>query len=159
MHLTSYFTVVAIALLFSLTSYAADNHESFIQCLKGYSNHNSNSISKFVYTQTHSSYSSILRFSVQNLRFTSNTTAKPLVIVTPLEVPEIQATVICSQRHDMQIRVRSGGHDYEGMSYVSEVPFVVIDLINLREIQVDVENSNAWVQGGATVGELLYKIS
>ncbi|PNX97293.1 reticuline oxidase-like protein [Trifolium pratense] len=101
----------------------------------------------------------MLRFSVQNLRFTSNTTAKPLVIVTPLEVPEIQATIICSQRHDMQIRVRSGGHDYEGMSYVSEVPFVVIDLINFREIQVDVENSNAWVQGGATVGELLYKIS
>jgi len=161
MLLTSYLTVVAIiALLFSFTSYAADNnHESFIQCLESYSNHNSTSISKFVYTQTHSSYPSILRFSVQNLRFTSNTTAKPLVIVTPLEVPEIQATVICSQRHDMQIRIRSGGHDYEGLSYVSEVPFVVIDLINLREVQVDVENSSAWVQGGATAGELLYKIS
>ncbi|XP_058731346.1 tetrahydroberberine oxidase-like isoform X2 [Vicia villosa] len=59
----------------------------------------------------------------------------------------------------MEIRIRRGGHDYEGLSYVSKFPFVVIDLINLREIQIDLENSNAWVQGGATVGELLYKIS
>ncbi|XP_050893794.1 tetrahydroberberine oxidase isoform X1 [Lathyrus oleraceus] len=159
MPLTVCFTVVAIALLYSFTSYAADNHEGFIQCFKSYSNYNYTSISKVVFTQTHSSYSSILRFSVQNLRFTSNTTAKPLVIVTPLEVLEIQATIICSQRHDMEIRIRSGGHDYEGLSYVSKVPFVVIDLINLREIQIDLENSNAWVQGGATVGELLYKVS
>ncbi|XP_004504926.1 tetrahydroberberine oxidase-like [Cicer arietinum] len=160
LQISSYFTVVAIALLFSSTSYdAAGNHENFVQCLESYFNHNSTSISKVVYTQTHSSYSSILQYSIQNLRFTSNTTAKPLVIVTPLAVPEIQATAICSQRHDMHIRIRSGGHDYEGLSYVSEVPFVVIDLINLREIKVDVENNTAWVQGGATAGELLYKIN
>ncbi|KAK2437517.1 berberine bridge enzyme [Trifolium repens] len=59
----------------------------------------------------------------------------------------------------MQIRVRSGGHDFEGLSYVSEVPFVVIDLIDFRGIEIDVENKTAWVQSGATAGELYYAIS
>ncbi|CAL0324499.1 unnamed protein product [Lupinus luteus] len=60
----------------------------------------------------------------------------------------------------MQIRTRSGGHDYEGLSYFSnsEVPFVIIDLINLREIEIDVEKSTAWVQSGATIGEVYYRI-
>ncbi|KAJ1394875.1 Oxygen oxidoreductase covalent FAD-binding site [Sesbania bispinosa] len=150
-----YFAVVAIALLLSFTSSTADNHDNFLQCLY---NHSPNT-SKVVYTQTNTSFSPILNFSIQNLRFATNSTPKPLVIVTPLEVSEIQATIICSQRHGMQIRTRSGGHDYEGLSYVSEVPFVIIDLINLREIEVDVENRTAWVQAGATVGELYYMIS
>ncbi|KAL1328294.1 hypothetical protein AAHE18_13G363300 [Arachis hypogaea] len=59
----------------------------------------------------------------------------------------------------MQIRTRSGGHDYEGLSYVSEVPFVIIDLINLSEIHVDADNRTAWVQAGATIGQLYYAIS
>ncbi|KAG5154800.1 hypothetical protein JHK82_012769 [Glycine max] len=69
------------------------------------------------------------------------------------------ATIICSQRHGLQIRTRSGGHDYEGLSYVAKFPFVLIDLINLREIKVNVENKTAWVQAGATIGELYYKIN
>ena len=157
--LSSYFIGVVTALLFSFASSAApDTVENFVQCLYHYS-HNSTSTSKVVYTQSNSSYSSILQFSIQNLRFESNTTTKPLLIVTPVEVSQIQATIICSQRHGFQIRTRSGGHDYEGLSYVSEVPFVIIDLINYSKIEVDVDNSTAWVQAGATVGELYYSIS
>ena len=89
----------------------------------------------------------------------SDASSKPLVIVTPLVVSHIQATIICSQRHGLQIRTRSGGHDYEGLSYVAKFPFVLIDLINLREIKVNVENKTAWVQAGATIGELYYKIN
>ncbi|KAG5029170.1 hypothetical protein JHK87_012684 [Glycine soja] len=65
------------------------------------------------------------------------------------------ATIICSQRHGLQIRTRSGGHDYEGLSYVAKFPFVLIDLINLREIKVNVENKTAWVQAGATIAPTL----
>ncbi|KAL2343701.1 hypothetical protein Fmac_004986 [Flemingia macrophylla] len=121
-------------LLFPSTS-SADAHQNFFQCLYNYP-HNATSISKVLYTQANSSYSSILRFSIQNPRF-SNASSKPLVIVTPLDVSHVQATIICSQRQGMQIRTRSGGHDYE----------------------VDVENSTAWVQAGATIGELYYSIS
>ncbi|KAK7363241.1 hypothetical protein VNO77_05375 [Canavalia gladiata] len=158
--LSSYFVVVTIVFSFSsTTSFAADINEKFVQCLINYSHNTNTSISNVVYTQTNSSYSSILYASIQNLRFTANTTPKPLVIVTPLEVSHIQGTIICSQRQGLQIRIRSGGHDYEGLSYVSQVPFVIIDLINLRQVQVDAKKSTAWVQSGATIGELYYSIS
>ncbi|RZC12165.1 Berberine bridge enzyme-like 13, partial [Glycine soja] len=96
---------------------------------------------------------------VETFFSSSDASSKPLVIVTPLVVSHIQATIICSQRHGLQIRTRSGGHDYEGLSYVAKFPFVLIDLINLREIKVNVENKTAWVQAGATIGELYYKIN
>jgi len=161
MPLRSYLIIVLIADLFSFTYSAIDtstNEENFLQCLYSYS-HNSTSMSKVVYTKTNSSYSSILQFTTQNLRFASKTTPKPLVIITPKHISQIQTTIICSQNHGLQIRIRSGGHDFEGRSYVSEDPFVIIDLRNFREITVDVEKRTAWVQSGATLGELYYTIS
>jgi len=156
--LSSYFTLLtAISLVFSFIPSSADTHEKFLQCLYNYP-HNSNSISSVVYTQTNSSYSSVLDVKIQNLRF-ANASSKPFVIVTPLDVSQIQATIFCSQRHGLQIRTRSGGHDYEGLSSVARVPFVILDLLNFRQITVDVENRTAWVQSGATLGELYYSIS
>ncbi|CAL5213747.1 unnamed protein product [Lathyrus oleraceus] len=161
--LSSYLAIVLITVLFSYTSsavYSTTTHEdNFLQCLYTYSHNSTSSISKLVYTKTNSSYSSILQFSTQNLRFATHTTPKPLVIITPQEVSHIQTIIICSQNHGLQVRIRSGGHDFEGRSYVSEVPFVIIDLTNFREIKIDVENRSAWVQSGATIGELYYKIS
>ena len=116
--------------LFSFLRVAsADRHEDFLQCLDS---QNFNSISKVIYTPINSSYSSVLQFSIRNRRFNTSATPKPLVIVTALNVAHIQATIRCSQKHGLEIRVRSGGHDYEGLSYVAAViPFVVIDLINM----------------------------
>ncbi|KAF5936593.1 hypothetical protein HYC85_024099 [Camellia sinensis] len=136
----------------------ADTHEDFLQCLSLHSP-NTTSISKLIYAPNNSSYLSILQFSIQNLRFTEPSTPKPLVIITPLHESQIQATIYCSKNHGMQIRVRSGGHDYEGLSYVSEVPFVIVDLRNLRSITINAENNTAWVESGAHIGELYYRIA
>ncbi|CAA3014416.1 cannabidiolic acid synthase-like [Olea europaea subsp. europaea] len=62
----------------------------------------------------------------------SDTTPKPLVIVTPMHESQIRSVIYCAKENGLQIRVRSGGHDYEGLSYTSEVPFVILDLFNLR---------------------------
>ncbi|XP_017978174.1 PREDICTED: tetrahydrocannabinolic acid synthase-like [Theobroma cacao] len=129
--------------------------ESFLQCLSLHSDINA----RLIYTQNSSSYSSVLELSARNARFSTPTTPKPSVIVTPSHVSHIQATINCSREHDVQIRIRSGGHDYEGLSYVSPVPFVILDLINLRSIDVDKENNTAWIQAGATIGELYYRIA
>ncbi|KAL2494151.1 FAD-binding Berberine family protein [Forsythia ovata] len=84
---------------------------------------------------------------------------KPLVIVTPFHESQIQAAIYCSKRSGIQIRVRSGGHDYEGLSYVSEVPFAIVDMRNLRSISIDTKDKTAWVETGATLGQLYYTIA
>ncbi|PIA64702.1 hypothetical protein AQUCO_00100276v1 [Aquilegia coerulea] len=71
----------------------------------------------------------------------------------------VQVTVVCCRHHGLQIRTRSGGHDFEGLSYVSYVPFVLLDLIHLRTISVNIDDNTAWVQTGATIGELYYRIA
>jgi hypothetical protein len=148
-----------LALIFSfLWASSAHAHQNFLQCLNLRSE-DSSSISEVIYTPSNSSYSSVLQFSLQNPRFSTPATPKPLVIVTPSRVSHIQAAINCSQTHGLEIRVRSGGHDYEGLSYVSDVSFVIIDLINLRSISVDAENGTAWVQAGATIGEVYYRIA
>ncbi|PIA53716.1 hypothetical protein AQUCO_00900360v1 [Aquilegia coerulea] len=91
--------------------------------------------------------------------FISPTTPKPQFIVTPLDESQIQAVVICSKLHGLLVRVRSGGHDYEGLSYISSKPFIIIDLVNLQQINVDIEDETAWVQAGATVGQVYYRIA
>ncbi|KAJ8758784.1 hypothetical protein K2173_000505 [Erythroxylum novogranatense] len=133
-------------------------HTNFLQCLSQNSEHSS-SISNLIYTPQNSSYSSVLHFTLQDLRFNTSSTPKPLVIVTPTSVSHIQSVISCCRKHGLQLRIRSGGHDYEGLSYVSAVPFVVLDMINMRDIKVDVANNNAWVQAGASLGELYYKIT
>ena len=71
----------------------------------------------------------------------------------------VQAIVICAKTHGLDIRIRSGGHDYEGLSYVSSIPFMVLDLFNLRSISIDITNETTWVQAGAILGELYYGIA
>ncbi|KAG6642513.1 hypothetical protein I3843_09G141200 [Carya illinoinensis] len=151
--------VITLLLISFLWATSAHTHEDFLQCLTLHAGNSTSSSSQVIYTPANSSYSSILEFSIQNPRFSTPAIPKPLVIVTPSHVSQIQATIKCSEKHGMQIRVRSGGHDYEGLSYVSYVPFVIIDLINLRSINVDVENGTAWVEAGAIIGEVYYRIA
>ena len=156
------YMILAIVLSSSWATSANTDDQDFLRCLSQFDS-TSNSTSKnseLIYTPNNPSFLSILNFSAQNPRFSSPFSAKPLVIITPYHASQVQSTVNCSRKHGMQIRVRSGGHDYEGLSYVSsDVPFVILDLINLRSIKVDVENATAWVEAGATIGEVYYRIS
>nr|POE86846.1 berberine bridge enzyme-like 4 [Quercus suber] len=71
----------------------------------------------------------------------------------------VQATVVCAKKVGIELRIRSGGHDYEGVSYVSQVPFVILDMSNLRSIEIDIENGTTWFQAGAILGEIYYAIA
>lgn len=130
---------------------------TFIGCLFNHSNP-SHPISPAIYTPNNSSFSSVLETYIRNLRFNESTTRKPYLIITALHESHIQAAIICARKHDLQMKIRSGGHNNEGVSYVAEVPFFILDMFNLRSIEIDLESETGWVQAGATLGEVYYRI-
>ncbi|XP_057812234.1 tetrahydroberberine oxidase-like [Salvia miltiorrhiza] len=139
-------------------SRASSCADDFLQCLRKQFN-NYSSISNNIYTPINSSYSSILQLTIQNPRFASDPTSSPLIIITPQHESQIPPLIHCAQETKLQIRTRSGGHDFEGLSYRAQLPFVIIDLINLSDITVDVDRKTAWVGVGATIGSLYYTIA
>ncbi|XP_059460592.1 berberine bridge enzyme-like 15 [Corylus avellana] len=132
----------------------------FIQCLSLHSNISIPIATAFV-TPNNSSFASVLESSAQNLRYLLPSVPKPNFIFLPVHESHVQAAVICSKELQIHLRVRSGGHDYEALSYVSliETPFFILDLAKLRSINVDVKDNSAWIQAGATIGEVYYRIA
>lgn len=138
---------------------SASLEESFLQCL------NENSQFSVPYSSfcapNNATFSALLQSTAQNLRYLEPSVPKPLFIFTPLFDSHVQAGVICSKQLKIHLTVRSGGHDYEGLSYVSEMetPFIILDLAKLRSVKVDIDGNSAWVQAGATIGEVYYRIA
>ncbi|GMN32977.1 hypothetical protein TIFTF001_048235, partial [Ficus carica] len=166
----SFFAKIIIFLFLFLVAASANGtrHEDFFQCLSAHISNPTSTHEPIIHTpnDNNSSYSTILTSSIHNHRFSTPSTPKPTAIITPSHASHIQATVFCSKEHGVQIRIRSGGHDYEGLSYTSynnkknvTSLFVVIDLRHLSSISVDVESQSAWVQTGATLGQLYYRIA
>ncbi|KAL3516827.1 hypothetical protein ACH5RR_023729 [Cinchona calisaya] len=142
----------------SLFAAASDSiYDNFAYCLttNGIS---SGQIAKVLYSPTNSSFSHVFEAYVRNKRFNTPTIRKPSLIVTPSEVQQVQAAILCTKGSELQLQIRSGGHDFEALSYVSSVPFIILDMFNLRSINVDIASETAWVQAGATLGELYYRI-
>ncbi|KAI7742947.1 hypothetical protein M8C21_010418 [Ambrosia artemisiifolia] len=151
-----------LLLLLSTQSYATSGSitDRFIRCLNNRSDP-SFPINTEIYTPENSSYPSVLQNYIRNLRFNETTTPKPFLIITAEHVSHIQAAVVCGKQNRLLLKTRSGGHDYEGLSYLTNTnqPFFVIDMFNLRSINVDIEQETAWVQAGATLGEVYYRIA
>ncbi|KAK8938520.1 hypothetical protein KSP39_PZI011076 [Platanthera zijinensis] len=140
--------------VFSKISSSQHQMHSFLDCL------NSGSLpSKFIFTPENQSYTSLFFSSIQNNRTLLNS-PKPLLIITPTLESHVSATVLCSKELNIPLRTRSGGHDYEGLSYTTtSSSFVLIDLHKFRSITIDLTDNTAWADAGATLGELYYSIS
>ncbi|KAI3924940.1 hypothetical protein MKW98_002849 [Papaver atlanticum] len=146
-----------VLVFFSSGSWAANNslHGDFLQCIK---KNEYSSIPIPIFTPDNSSFTTIFRSSARNLRFlTPNSTQTPQFIITPTHESHVQSAVVCCQKHGFDLKVRSGGHDVEGLSYVSDTPYVLVDLINFRDITVDLKEKTAWIQAGASLGEVYYQ--
>ncbi|KAK9031477.1 hypothetical protein V6N11_032854 [Hibiscus sabdariffa] len=151
--------LLSVSLSISLvTSNDAVDFDNFLRCLPIHSNPLV-PITDAILTPTNSSFEYIYQLRASNLRTLLSSTSRPLAIITALHPSHAQATVVCAKRHGFHLRIRSGGHDFEGLSYTSGVPFVILDMFNLHSIDVDIESETAWVQAGATTGELYYRIA
>ncbi|OAY47185.1 berberine bridge enzyme-like 13 [Manihot esculenta] len=158
--ISSLLSILLLLVLSPSSTVSVPIQDSFLHCLTFHSPIVIPFSTAF-YTPNNSSFFSFLQSSAQNLRYLLPSVPKPEFIFTPLHETHIQAAVICSKQLGIHIRVRSGGHDYEGVSYASEIetPFIIVDLSRLRSVTVDIEDNSAWAQAGATVGEAYYRIA
>ncbi|CAO2176404.1 unnamed protein product [Urochloa humidicola] len=106
------------------------------------------------------SFNPLLLSSLRYLRFVSPSVGKPSAIVLPSSQVDLQRSILCAVNTSLAIRVRAGGHSYEGLSYTSEngVPFVIIDVSNLNRIRIDAAAATVWAESGATLGELYHAV-
>ncbi|GKC34408.1 berberine/berberine-like protein [Tanacetum coccineum] len=151
------FFEVLVIILLSLAQLSSSNQiqNTFHQCLSTVQ------IPNTFYTPKNRNFTLLLNSTTGNLRFITPSNPKPKAIFTPLNEKHIQTAVICAKKLGIHLRFRSGGHDYEGVSFTSNmnIPFIVIDLSKLRAIQVDLKENSVWVEAGATVGELYYRVA
>ncbi|KAK8977594.1 hypothetical protein V6N11_013379 [Hibiscus sabdariffa] len=126
-----------------LSSAAADPiHQSLVQCFS--KSIPAGEASSIIYSKNNLSYTSVLRAYIRNARFNTSSTPKPLLIITPKEESHVSAAVTCAQKLGFRLKIRSGGHDYEGLSPPKSQKWPC--------------DESAWVGAGATVGELYYNI-
>ncbi|GMH20496.1 hypothetical protein Nepgr_022337 [Nepenthes gracilis] len=151
--------VLLVSLFASSWANSDSIQQNFLQCLSR--NLESPFPPTSIFSPTDSSFTSVLSSTAQNLRYLLPSVRKPELILLPPSETHVQTVVKCAKRFGIQLRVRSGGHDYEGVSFASEMvePFVIIDMAWLRSVTVDVEGNAAWAEAGATIGELYYRIS
>ena len=76
----------------------------------------------------------------------------PAVIIRVVDVDEVRRVISLARESGLEIAIRSGGHSTSGHS-VSEGG-IVLDLSNMRDLQIDVEGRTVWAETGLTAGEL-----
>ncbi|CAN8290584.1 unnamed protein product [Cochlearia groenlandica] len=155
----TFLAIIFFLITIQTISSSLPNQETFTQCLTTNSDTN-HPISSAVFFAGTSPYSTVLQANIRNLRFNTTATPKPFLIIAPTHESHVQAAVTCGRRHNLLMKIRSGGHDYDGLSYVSHScePYFLLDMFNLRSVDVDVASKTAWVQAGATLGEVYYYI-
>ncbi|KAL0927173.1 hypothetical protein M5K25_001336 [Dendrobium thyrsiflorum] len=165
-YLNSFFIslLLSLLLLFLLPSHENNNsnaiikakQQAFLHCLQSHF-----IPSNLIFTSETQNYTTLLVSSIQNPRILTPNSYKPLLIITPTHESHVQSTVSCSKQLNIPPKIRSGGHDYEGLSSISTITpfFIVIDLRNLSSISIDEASGSTWVEAGATIGELYYAIA
>ncbi|VAH25192.1 berberine bridge enzyme-like 27 [Triticum dicoccoides] len=152
-------TICVLGFYVPAPSLASPSHgNDFLRCLS------TDVPGQLVQTPSSPSFKQLLLSSIRNARFVAPATASPpICIVTPTNASHVQAAVRCGRRHGVRVRVRSGGHDCEGLSYRSGSPgseaFAVIDLAKLHAVRVNPQEATAWVDAGAGIGELYYHVA
>ncbi|XP_066326017.1 berberine bridge enzyme-like D-1 [Miscanthus floridulus] len=124
-----------------------------------------------VTTRQSPAYAAALLVSVQNLRFAGAGAPKPAAVVVPASLQELRDSMRCARAAGLVLRLRSGGHSYEGLSYTTTTEedddrssaFAVVDLAALDRVDVHVDADRragtAWVQSGATLGQTYHAVA
>ncbi|MCD7451013.1 hypothetical protein HAX54_009377 [Datura stramonium] len=154
-----YFQFLPFLLVSFLIFVETNAQRELLDCI--YSQTSDKNIEKHIHFPKSPRYSYLLEYGQKNPRWLNSSSSRPIFIIAPKNESEIGAVLFCSQKFGFQIRVKSGGHDYEGLSFRSETEtkFIMVDLLNLCDISIDKHNKTAWIQTGVTMGQLYYEIA
>lgn len=76
---------------------------------------------------------------------------QPAVIVRAADTADVARVVTLARETGMELAVRSGGHS--GAAHCVSEGGIVLDLRDMRALDIDVKDRTAWVQPGLTAGE------
>ena len=76
---------------------------------------------------------------------------RPAIIVRPADTADVAHIVALARDSGLELAVRSGGHSLAGHS--ASEGGIVLDLSDLRAIDIDIERRTAWAWAGLTAGE------
>jgi FAD/FMN-containing dehydrogenase len=77
---------------------------------------------------------------------------RPAAIVMARDVEDVRATLALALVSGTALAVRGGGHSTPGYGVADDA--IVLDLSSLRRIEIDAASGTAWVEAGATAGEV-----
>ncbi len=75
----------------------------------------------------------------------------PAVILRVKNAGEVARVISLARETGLPLAVRSGGHSVAGHSVADGG--IVLDLSDMRDLQIDVEGRTAWAEAGVTAGE------
>lgn len=146
------FAIWNLLIMASSFFFTCNANDGFLNCMAQHK--------ALIYAPQTKNYTERYFGSVQNWRlFNHSTTPKPAFIFTPYTETQIKSAIICCKMNNLQIRVKSNGHDYESLSLLAHGEYIVIDLVNHAQIDIDIEKEEAYVETGTTIGELYLRIS
>ncbi len=76
---------------------------------------------------------------------------RPGVIVRPTDASDVSRVVVLARETGLAIAVRGGGHSLAGHSLPNGG--IMLDLRDMRALQIDPEQRTAWAEAGLTAGE------
>ena len=77
---------------------------------------------------------------------------RPAVIVRPVDAGEVARVVRLARDAGHELAVRSGGHS--GAGHSSTEGGIVLDLRNMKRLEIDAQDRSAWAETGLTAGEV-----
>src|SRR5579862_4419714 len=77
---------------------------------------------------------------------------KPLLIAKCANVADVITSVNFSRENDLLTAIRSGGHNGGGLGICDDG--LVIDLAQMKGINIDPDAKTAWVEAGCTLGDV-----
>jgi FAD binding domain len=76
---------------------------------------------------------------------------RPAAIIRPADAAEVARVVTLARGSGMELAVRSGGHSIAGHSTTDGG--IVLDLADMKGLEIDPEQQTAWAEAGLTAGE------